>query len=97
MMTADMTGIDYPLPIQQHCGRYYEDLHGSPLRSEIILNTPIVLYTHQAVVDALESQGLITSSGNALFIDMNRLIQLIQNGHGMGLISVSPNCTGMYL
>lgn len=79
MMTADMTGIDYLFPSSSIAEEYYEDLHGSPLRSEIILNTPIVLYTHQAVVDALESQGLITSSGNALFIDMNRLIQLIQN------------------
>ncbi|WP_072524530.1 substrate-binding domain-containing protein [Clostridium sp. Marseille-P3244] len=78
MMTADMTDIDYLFPSSSIAGEYYEDLHGSPVQSEIVLNTPIVLYTHRAVLDALDSQGLITVSGNSYFLDMPKLVELIQ-------------------
>ena len=79
MMTADMTGMDYLFPSSSIAEEYYEDLNGRPLQSEIILNTPIVLYTHRAVLDAFSSRGLITEEGGAYFIDMNGLISLIQN------------------
>ena len=79
MMTADMDGMDYLFPSSSIAEEYYEDLHGSPEQSEIVLNTPIVLYTHQAVLDAFDSQGLITSSGNSYYIDMTKLVELIQN------------------
>ena len=58
MMTADMDGMDYLFPSSSIAEEYYEDLHGSPEQSEIVLNTPIVLYTHQAVLDAFDSSGI---------------------------------------
>ena len=44
-----------------------------------MLNTPIVLYTHQIVLDAFENQGLITTDGDIHYIDMAGLLELIQN------------------
>ena len=80
MMTADLSGRDYLFPSSSIALEYYEDLHGSPVQSEIVLNTPIVLYTHQIVLDAFESQGLITMDGDVHYIDMAGLLELIQNG-----------------
>ena len=80
MMTADLSGRDYLFPSSSIALEYYEDLHGSPVQSEIVLNTPIVLYTHQIVLDAFESQGLITKDGDVHYIDMAGLLELIQNG-----------------
>ena len=80
MMTADLSGRDYLFPSSSIALEYYEDLHGSPVQSEIVLNTPIVLYTHQIVLDAFESQGLITTDGDIHYIDMAGLLELIQNG-----------------
>lgn len=65
MMTADMDGMDYLFPSSSIAEEYYEDLHGKPQQSEIILNTPIVLYTHRAVLEAFDSQGLITENSGA--------------------------------
>ena len=80
MMTADLSGRDYLFPSSSIALEYYEDLHGSPVQSEIVLNTPIVLYTHQIVLDAFECQGLITTDGDIHYIDMAGLLELIQNG-----------------
>ena len=80
MMTADLSGRDYLFPSSSIALEYYEDLHGSPVQSEIVLNTPIVLYTHQIVLDAFEDQGLITTDGDIHYIDMAGLLELIQNG-----------------
>ena len=79
MMTADLNGKNYLFPSSSIAEEYYTDLYGDPVQSEIILNTPIVLYTHRAVLDAFDSQGLITRNGNAYSIDMTRLVELIQN------------------
>lgn len=79
MMTADLSGMDYLFPSSSIALEYYEDLHGSPVQSEIVLNTPIVLYTHQIVLDAFENQGLITTDGDIHYIDMAGLLELIQN------------------
>lgn len=79
MMMADLSGRDYLFPSSSIALEYYEDLHGSPVQSEIVLNTPIVLYTHQIVLDAFENRGLITTDGDIHYIDMAGLLELIQN------------------
>lgn len=78
MMAADLKGRDYLFPSSSIALEYYEDLHGNPVQSEIVLSTPIVLYTHQAVLDAFERQGLITSEGGSYFIDMAGLLELMK-------------------
>ncbi|MBM6684516.1 substrate-binding domain-containing protein [Faecalicatena contorta] len=79
MMTVDLEGRNYLFPSSSIALEYYEELHGSPVQSEILLNTPIVLYTHKMVLDAFDSQGLITKDGDVNYIDMAKLVELIQN------------------
>ena len=88
MMTADLEGRDYLFPSSSIALEYYEELHGAPDQSEIILNTPIVLYTHKMVLDAFESQGLIQKDGDVNYIDMAKLVQMIQNNTSWADIGV---------
>lgn len=79
MIDADLEGKDYLFPSSQVALELYREKYGSPKKSEIIFNTPIVLYTHQSVVDALEKQGLIRDlGGGAKGIDMKGFVSLIQ-------------------
>lgn len=79
MMTADLSGKNYLFPSSSIALEYYEELHGAPVQSEIILNTPIVLYTHQMILDAFKNQGLVQTEGDVNYIDMAKLVELIQN------------------
>lgn len=80
MVTLDQTGRDYLFPSSQTALEYYREERGEPLASEIILNTPIVLYTHSMVADALEKAGLITWEGETGYVDMRGLTDLILRG-----------------
>ena len=52
MVTADHTGRDFLFPSSQNALEYYQQVCGSPAKSEIIFNTPLVLYTYQPVLEA---------------------------------------------
>ena len=80
MVTADQTGRDYLFPSSQTALEYYEDEHGRPLASEIVFNTPIVLYSHRLVSDALEAQGVVTEQDGVLYADMEKLTQMMLDG-----------------
>ena len=80
MVTADQTGRDYLFPSSQTALEYYEDEHGRPPASEIVFNTPIVLYSHRLVSDALEAQGAVTEQDGALHADMEKLTQMMLDG-----------------
>ena len=80
MVTADQTGRDYLFPSSQTALEYYEDEHGRPLASEIVFNTPIVIYSHRLVSDALKAQGVVTEQDGVLYADMEKLTQLILDG-----------------
>ena len=58
----------------------YEQAHGSPVRSEIILNTPIVLYTRSAVAEALLNAGLASQTDGVYYVDMAALAGEIESG-----------------
>ena len=79
MVTADKTGKDYLFPSSQTALELYEEKFGKPEKSEIILNTPIVIYTHKAVADALTQQGIVSSSGDVSYVDMQKLLACIEN------------------
>ena len=53
MITADATERDFLFPSNQTALELYKQINGDPVKSEIILNTPIVLYTRSAVAQAL--------------------------------------------
>ena len=80
MVTADQTGRDYLWPSSQTALEYYKAAVGKPVKSEVIFNTPIVLYTRKAVCDALTAQGLITENDGVRYIDMQKLAALISSG-----------------
>lgn len=53
----------------------------SVLTGGLTLNTPIVIYSWDTVVDALEKVGIVTKKDSVYYItDMNRLLELILNG-----------------
>ena len=80
MIRADSTGRDYLFPSNQTALDLYEQLKGDPLQSQIIFNTPIVLYTRSAVAQALLSQDIASRQGEIYYIDMTRLADAIQSG-----------------
>ena len=79
MVTLDQTDMDYLFPSSQTALEYYRELVGEPRRSEIILNTPIVLYTHQMVAQALEQEGIVTQENGVYYLDMMKMTELITN------------------
>ncbi len=80
MVTADFTGRDYLFPSSQTALEYYNDTYGKPAASEIIFNTPIVLYSHKAVADALIQKGIVSKSGDIYYADMQKLTECILDG-----------------
>ncbi len=80
MVTLNAEGQNYLFPSNQTALELYEKAHGAPEASEIILNTPIVLYTHNAVAEALKRQGIAQESGGVTTVDMAGLTQLIESG-----------------
>lgn len=77
MVTEDLEGKDYLFPSSSIALEYYESMYGKPERSEIVFNTPIVLYTYEKVLAALEQQGMVTRSREVCFVDMEKLLSLI--------------------
>lgn len=80
MVTADKTGRDYLFPSSQTALEYYEDTCGKPAADEIIFNTPIVLYTHKMVADALEKEDIVFVKDDVYYADMQKLTDLIMSG-----------------
>ena len=80
MVTEDTSGQDFLFPSNQTALELYEQAHGSPVRSEIILNTPIVLYTRSAVAEALLNAGLVSQTDGVYYVDMAALAGEIESG-----------------
>ena len=51
--TLDRAGQDFLFPSNQTALELFEGEGGAPEKSQIVFNTPIVLYTHAAVAEAL--------------------------------------------
>ncbi|MGN0367887.1 MAG: hypothetical protein ACI4EK_03815 [Wujia sp.] len=77
MVTADLSGRDYLFPSSQTALEYYKDIHGNALSDEIIFNTPIVLYSHKPVVDALIDRGVVRVENHVYYADMAKMTELI--------------------
>lgn len=80
MVTQDTSGMDYLFPSSETALELYKENHGSPLKSEIIFNTPLVLYTRKPVADALCAQGIASQSGSVFHIDMEKMASLLEEG-----------------
>lgn len=73
MVTADRTGKNYLFPSSRTALEYYKEQHGEPVSDEIIFNTPIVLYSHKAVAEALMTDGTVYTAEGVYFADMAKL------------------------
>lgn len=80
MITADFQGRDFLFPSNQTALELYEQQYGEPVRSEIILNTPIVLYTRSAVAQALLDEGIVSEQDGVYYADMALLTECIETG-----------------
>lgn len=77
MVTADLSGRNYLFPSSQTALEYYNEVHGDGKAEEIVFNTPIVLYSHKIVADALMQQGILTQTDGVYYADMGKLTELI--------------------
>ena len=80
MVTADHTGRDFLFPSSQTALEYYQQVCGAPVKSQIIFNTPIVLYTHVPVLDAFQERGLVTERDGCYYMDLAGLVAEIEAG-----------------
>ena len=80
MITADSEGKDFLFPSNQTALELYENQNGQPVRSQIVLNTPIVLYTRSAVAKALLEAGIAQMDGEVCYVDMEKLAVQIEEG-----------------
>ncbi|MGN0154726.1 MAG: hypothetical protein ACI4A3_09755 [Lachnospiraceae bacterium] len=77
MVTENHEGKDYLFPSSQTALEYYQDVYGNPVSDEIIFNTPIVLYSHKIVVDALIKEGVVSQRDGVYYADMEKLTDYI--------------------
>ena len=80
MVTAEHEGRDFLFPSSQTALEYYQQLYGAPSKSQIVFNTPIVLYTHRPLLEVFQAQGLITEQGGVYYMDMASLVTEIEAG-----------------
>lgn len=103
MISMDHTGMDFLWPSSQVALELYK-LRGGPGKSTILLNSPIVFYSWDIVVDALETNKIVEKRGDAFYVvDLPELIDLVLKGtpwsqigldrlYGkMNVISTDPN------
>ena len=80
MVTADHEGRDFLFPSSQTALEYYQQLYGAPDKSQIVFNTPIVLYTHRPILEAFQKEGLVTERDGVYYMDMAGLVAEIEAG-----------------
>ena len=80
MITADFEGRNFLFPSNQTALELYRQINGNPLKSEIVLNTPIVLYTHSAVAEALTGAGMASVKDGVYYVDMVKLTEALEKG-----------------
>lgn len=89
MVTSDPKGKDYLFPSNLTALELYKEYNGKPVRSEIIFNTPIVLYTRKQVAQALTDQGMVSTTDGVSYVDMEKLTQAIEDGKSWSDIGLS--------
>lgn len=80
MVRANQENRNYLFPSSQTALELYQNTIGQPKQSEIIFNTPIVLYSHKMVADAFIKAGLVTEQDGVYMIDMQKLVAILLEG-----------------
>ncbi|WP_163232628.1 substrate-binding domain-containing protein [Bifidobacterium aerophilum] len=80
MMDADRNGMDYLFPSSRAAVEYGKAKGVNTSNSDIVFNSPIVIYTHKAVADALVGGGLMSKdSAGAYHMDMAKAVDAMVN------------------
>lgn len=80
MMTADTKGMDYLFPSSRAAVEYGTAQGVKATQSDIVFNSPIVLYTHKAVADGLVAGGLMSKNADGVYsMDMAKAIDAMTN------------------
>ncbi|MBT1182320.1 substrate-binding domain-containing protein [Bifidobacterium sp. CP2] len=75
MMTSDSKGMDYLFPSSRAAVEYGSAQGVKATQSDIVFNSPIVLYTHKAVAEGLVSGGIMSKSADGVYsIDMAKAV-----------------------
>ncbi|GAK53836.1 hypothetical protein U14_05110 [Candidatus Moduliflexus flocculans] len=73
--------IDFLWPSSEVALELYKAKNFPLKKSEIIFNSPIVLYTWDLIAQALDQKGFLEQQGNSLFIkDMKPLLEMVSAG-----------------
>lgn len=68
MMDTDRKGMGYLFPLLARGRRIRQcERRQGPPQSDIVFNSPIVLYTHKAVADGLVNGGLVTKDNSGAY------------------------------
>lgn len=77
MVQEDTGGQDYLFPSSQLALEIFENRGGRSLEDDIVLNSPIVIYSWAPIVEALKNEGVVSSSADTNYIDMVALSDLM--------------------
>lgn len=80
MVTADHMNRDFLFPSSQTALEYYQQMYGSPVRSQIVFNTPLVLYTHTPVLDVFLKAGIVWEQAGIYYLDMEKMVSVLEAG-----------------
>lgn len=71
MMDADLEGMDYLFPSSQAAESYGKAKKISTTSSDIVFNTPIVVYTYRDIADALVKSKVMSKDGETYLLDVD--------------------------
>lgn len=80
MVSEPAGDADYLFPSSKIALAIYEQTQGEDVSAETILYSPIVVYSWRSLLPELESAKLVTLQDNYYTLDLNRLVNLVQEG-----------------
>ena len=89
MVETSHENRDYLFPSSQTALNLYENLYGKAPSSEIIFNTPIVLYTRKPVLEGLINNKVVTEEDGVYYADMVKLASLIEKKTAWSALGVN--------
>ena len=81
MVKGKTDGQDFLWPSSQVALELYQQAHGRAAKSQVVFNSPIVLYSRQLVTDALVKNGIAEKvNGTYYVVQFPRLIRMVSDG-----------------
>lgn len=77
MLNADIKGYDYLFPSSQLVLEMFNEKGYKAKASDIVFNSPIVLYTRKNVLKALENENVVKKEDDIYYVDMNKLANMM--------------------